>query len=73
MTIKKKCDSCLRGAKATTTGVNPSNTTLRLDIGGAVIYVMPSQNGEINVSLNAQNLIDGEYIVCIWDGQQWII
>lgn len=70
--MAKKCDSCLRGARVATTGVNPSNTTLKIDIGGAVLYVMPL-NGEINVTLNAQNLLDGDYIVCIWNGEQWII
>lgn len=38
--MAKKCDKCLRGAKVRTTGVNPNNTTLKLDIGGAVLCCM---------------------------------
>lgn len=73
LVMAKKCDRCLRGTRVRTTGVNPSNTTLRLDIGGAVLYVTPRLNGKIDVTLNAQNLLDGEYVVCSWDGEQWII
>ena len=68
----KKCEQCLKGAKVTTTGINPQNTTLKLDIGGAVLYVTP-RNGEVEVTLNAENLVHGDYRVCIWNGEQWII
>lgn len=44
--MAKKCDRCLRGTRVRTTGVNPSNTTLRLDIGGAVLYVTPRLSGD---------------------------
>jgi hypothetical protein len=68
-----KCDKCLRGTRVRTTGVNPANTTLKMEIGGAVLYVMPGANGKIDVTLNTQNLNDGDYAVCIWDGERWSI
>jgi len=43
-----------------------------MNMGGAVLYVMPGLNGEITVTLNTQNLIDGEYAVAIWNGEVWI-
>lgn len=49
-----KCTNCLRGARLRITGVNPSNT-LRMDMGGAVLYVMPRGN-KIEVVLNSENL-----------------
>lgn len=71
--MAQKCDKCLKGAKVTTTGVNPHNTTLKLNIGGAVLYVTPRPDGEVDVTLNAENLIDGDYLACIWNGERWII
>ncbi len=68
----KKCDKCLKGAVASTTGVSPYNTTLKIDIGGAVIYVTPKGNS-VDVSVNSENLIDGDFKYLIWDGQKWII
>lgn len=38
-----KCDKCLRGAKASITGIDKK--TLKLDIGGAVFYAWPSKDG----------------------------
>ena len=70
---KKKCDNCLRKAQATTTGGSPRNATLKIDMGGAVFYVMPGPNGEIEVTLNAENIILGNYIYCYFDGKQWFI
>lgn len=64
-----KCTNCLRGARLRITGVNPSNT-LRMDMGGAVLYVMPRGN-KIEVVLNSENLIDGDYASATWDGEQW--
>ena len=55
-----------------TTGVSPYNTTLKIDIGGAVIYVTPKGNS-VDVSVNSENLIDGDFKYLIWDGQKWII
>jgi|GEM_PF-2221732 len=69
--MAKKCDNCLRGARFSITEVNP-RTTLKMNMGGAVLYVMPGLNGEITVTLNTQNLIDGEYAVAIWNGEVWI-
>lgn len=37
------------------------------------MYVMPGANGQIDVTLNSQNLIDGDYAACVWDGERWII
>lgn len=71
--MAEKCTKCLRGVKVRKTGVNPNDTTLKLDMGGAVLYVTPHANGSIDVTLNAESLLDGEYAVCIWNGEQWII
>jgi len=66
-----KCDKCLRGTKVSVTGVNPSNT-LKIDMGGAVLYVTPCDNGKIDVAVNAKNLLDGEYVYAIWNKECWI-
>lgn len=66
-----KCVNCLRGAHVDITGVE-SKTTLKMDMGGAVLYVMPQKNGKIEVSLNSENLVDGDYIYAIWNGESWI-
>lgn len=71
--MAKKCDKCLRGVKIRTTGTNPTNTTLKIDIGGAILYVSPHTDGKIDVALNAESLLDGDYAVCIWNGEEWII
>ncbi len=65
-----KCSKCLRGAKVSVTGVNPTNT-LKMDMGGAVLYVMP-QGTKIEVVLNSENLINGDYASATWDGERWI-
>lgn len=65
-----KCDKCLRGAKASITGIDKK--TLRLDIGGAVFYAWPSKDG-FEVSLNAKSLAYGDYIVAMWNGETWIV
>lgn len=65
-----KCDKCLRGSKASITGIDKK--TLRLDIGGAVLYAWPSADG-FEISLNAKSLVDGDYIVALWNGEQWIV
>lgn len=67
-----KCNKCLRGAKLGVTGVNPSNT-LKMDMGGAVLYVMPKVDGKIEVILNSQNLCEGDYAFANWDGEEWKI
>ena len=65
-----KCDKCLRGSKASITGIDKK--TLRLDIGGAVLYAWPSADG-FEISLNAKSLVDGDYIVALWNGETWIV
>ena len=67
-----KCDKCLRGTQISVTGVDPSNT-LKIDIGGAVLYVMPAKDGGIKVEVNTQNLIDGDYAISSWNGERWSI
>jgi hypothetical protein len=66
-----KCNKCLRTAKSSITGINKK--TLKIDMGGAVIYITPGVDGNINVSLNAESLVDGNYLYCIYDGNSWII
>ncbi len=68
---KKKCDFCLRKAEAGTTGV--TGDTLQIDMGGAVFYVIPLPNGKIDVDLNAESLVQGNYLSCRWTGEKWII
>jgi hypothetical protein len=67
-----KCVKCLRGARISITGVNPRNT-LKMDMGGAVLYVMPKEKGEIEVCLNSENLVEGDYAVALWNGENWVI
>jgi hypothetical protein len=72
--MAKKCDKCLRGVQTRTTGTNPKDVTLKMDMGGAVVYVLPPHtDGTIDVTLNAESLLDGDYAVCIWNGEEWII
>ena len=68
--MAKKCDSCLRGAKPSITGIE--RRTLELDMGGARLYVIPKTNGEIDVCLNSENLMDGDYFSAGWNGERWI-
>ena len=68
----RKCDKCLIGAKISTTGVSPNNSTLKIDIGGAVIYIAPQDNS-IDVNVNSENLVDGDYKYCIWNGEKWVV
>lgn len=68
-----KCNKCLKGAKLTTTGVD-GGKTLKIDLGGAVIYIMP-KDGDIDVHVNSDNLLDGEFAVALWrrNDCKWII
>lgn len=65
-----KCSRCLHGVKFATTGVEDPKK-LKMDMGGAVLYVMPGKNGKIEVTLNTENLIDGDYAVANWNGERW--
>lgn len=71
--MAKKCDKCLSGAQIRTTGVNPNDITLKMDMGGAILYVTPHSDGTIDVTLNSESLLDGDYAMCIWNGNEWII
>lgn len=65
--MTNKCHKCLHGARVSVTGVNPCHT-LKMDMGSAVLYVVPNTDGTIEVILNSENLIDGDYAYCVWDG-----
>lgn len=52
-----KCYKCLRGSRLNVRGVNPQ-TTLEMDIGGALLFVMPKENGKIEVHLIGANGLD---------------
>jgi hypothetical protein len=49
--MAKKCDKCLRGVQARTTGTNPKDVTLKMNMGGAIVYVTPHTDGTIDVTL----------------------
>jgi hypothetical protein len=65
-----KCNKCLKGAKLSITGID--KRTLRIDIGGAVLYLMPTAKG-MDVSINSENLVEGDYAYATWTGEQWAI
>ncbi len=65
-----KCRKCLRGAKLSITGIN--NKTLSVDLGGAVLYLVPTNVG-MEVSINSENLVEGDYAYVIWTGEEWIV
>ena len=44
-----------------------------MDMGGAVLYLMPKENGEMDVALNSENLIDGDYAFATWTGNKWLV
>ena len=69
--MAKKCDKCLRSVRISTTGI--TKDTLKMDMGGAILYVMPREGGKIDVALNIGNLLDGDYAYCTWNGEKWII
>ncbi len=64
-----KCRKCLHGARISITGTNKK--TLKMDMGGAVLYLMPKSNGKMEVALNSENLSEGDYASATWDGEQW--
>ena len=68
-----KCNKCLRGARIGTTGAGTaSDRTLKMDMGGAVLYVIPKSDGTIDVYLNSENLSEGDFAYAKWDGKEWI-
>jgi len=68
---RTKCRKCIKGARICLTGLDKK--TLRMDMGGAVLYLMPKDNGEMEVALNSENLIDGDYAYATWTGKEWIV
>ena len=70
MSKMAKCVNCLKGAKLSITGTN--RKTLKLDMGGAAVYVIPHGKG-IDVHINSESLVDGNYAVALWNDQDWII
>jgi len=66
---KCKCTKCLRGARISITGTNKK--TLKMDMGGAVLYLMPKDNGKMEVALNSENLTEGDYAFATWTGEEW--
>lgn len=68
---KAKCLKCLRGARLSITGTNKK--TLRMDMGGAVLYLMPKDDGNMEVTLNSETLIDGDYAFATWTGAEWLV
>lgn len=68
-----KCDKCIRGARVCTTGVAPADRTLKIDLGGAVVYIVPGSDGTIDVTVNAESLINGDYVVSLWSDGRWIV
>ena len=69
--MPKKCQQCLHGAIPSITGVE--HRTLELDMGGARLYVIPKANGKIEVCLNSESLVEGDYLSAGWDGERWIV
>jgi hypothetical protein len=71
MSIKStKCRQCLHGATIGITGI--TRRTLKLNMGGAVLYITPGKDGEIEVTLNSENLVEGDYAVARWNDARWI-
>lgn len=65
-----KCLKCLRGARISITGTDKK--TLRMDMGGAVLYLMPKSDGSMEVALNSESLVDGDYAFATWTGEKWL-
>ena len=66
-----KCRKCLRGARIDITGTD--KRTLCMDMGGAVLYLMPKEDGKMEVALNSENLNDGDFAVATWTGDKWLV
>jgi hypothetical protein len=70
-TRRTECRKCLKGARISITGLD--RNTLRMDMGGAVLYLMPKDNGEMEVALNSENLLEGDYALATWTGKEWLV
>ena len=66
-----KCNKCLRGARISLTGTNKK--TLRMDMGGAVLYLMPQGKDKMEIALNSENLFEGDYAFATWTGEEWFV
>jgi hypothetical protein len=66
-----KCNKCLRGARISITGTDKK--TLRMDMGGAVLYLMPKSDGKMEIALNSESLMEGDYAFATWTGEGWIV
>ena len=66
-----KCSKCLRGARISITGID--KRTLRMDMGGAVLYLMPKSDGLFEIALNSGSLIEGDYAFATWSGNEWVV
>jgi len=42
-----------------------------MDMGGAVLYLMPDSKG-MEVTLNTEDLVDGDFASAAWDGERWV-
>ena len=40
---------------------------------GAILFVVPHANGEISVTLNTENLLEGDYLTGEWNGERWMV
>lgn len=70
--MARRCNKCLRGARVGTTGAGTARgRTLKMDMGGAVLYVIPKSDGTIDVYLNSEKLLEGDFAYANWDGKKW--
>jgi hypothetical protein len=68
---RNKCRKCLKGASIKITGLE--RNTLCMNMGGAVLYLMPKEDGKMEVSLNSENLVEGDYAFATWTGSEWLV
>jgi hypothetical protein len=65
-----KCLKCLGGARISTTGTDKE--TLRMDMGGVVLYIMPKSDGSMQVALNIESLVTSDGVFATWTGEKWL-
>ena len=63
-----KCNNCLKGTRISIAGTNKK--TLRMDMGGAVLYLIPKEDGKMEVVLNSEKLAEGDYAFATWTGNR---
>jgi hypothetical protein len=69
--VAAKCRKCLRGARISITGVYKNS--LQMDMGGAILYLIPQSDGRMEVALHSENLVEGDYAAATWTGERWIV